>query len=88
MDLANETRAKGMEMVTVILHANPRAALATADRLGVTSPVLQGDSELQHMFHVDATPWTVIVDRHGKAVEAFRGGRSKAEYAAAIAKYL
>jgi hypothetical protein len=39
-------------------------------------------------FHVDAVPWTVMVDRSGKASTAWRGGQGRATFESAVKERL
>lgn len=55
---------------------------------GMTSPALIGTLELAAAYNMQVYPWTVIIDRDGKAREVLRGGRSAAQFKKAFAKYL
>lgn len=86
--LADDYRARGVELVTVILNTPPGRAMATARRLGISAPILRGDDALRRDFKVSVYPWTIILDRKGKPVVAFRGGHSRNDFERAVTKYL
>lgn len=55
---------------------------------GMTSPAIVGTMELGAAYNMQVYPWTVIIDRDGKAREALRGGRSEAQFRKVFEKYL
>jgi hypothetical protein len=86
--IATELRPRGVELVTVMLDGSPRAALGIARRTGLHAPVLIGTDELRTRMNVTAYPWTIVVDRDGRAVHALRGARSAGQFKELFEKYL
>jgi hypothetical protein len=87
--LADDYADRGVELVTVMSGGqNLERARATATRLGLHAPVILPDAALMRTFHVDAVPWTVMVDRSGKASTAWRGGQGRATFESAVKERL
>ena len=86
--IANDLEDRGLVLVTVMLDGNARSARAIAARSRLTGPIVLGDDALRMDMHVSAYPWTLILDRDGKAVHAIRGGRSGKEFRKAFERFL
>lgn len=65
------------DLVTVLVHGNPRRAEAAARSRNLTAPVLIDDGSLRAKFRVKRTPTTVLLDRDGRAVRMFVGAQSR-----------
>ena len=61
---------------------------AVARRVGLSAPVVVADQELKDIYHVDHVPWTVVIDKSGKAVEVVRGGQDGEFFRRLATKYL
>jgi hypothetical protein len=55
---------------------------------GLTAPVILGTPYLAAAYHMQVYPWTVIIDREGKARKALRGGHSAAQLRKVFAELL
>jgi thiol-disulfide isomerase/thioredoxin len=78
--LAAELGPKGLELVTIMVDGTPAGARRFAAKVGVTAPILLGPEALRRRWQVAAYPWTIVVDRSGKAVHAVRGLREEAVF--------
>jgi hypothetical protein len=87
-ELATAMRARGLELVTVMLDGHPLRARRVAEHTGLLAPVVLGDHELLRKFRVEAYPWTVVIGRDGRAKRAIRGGRERGEFQRVFEKYL
>lgn len=67
--------------------SNAEAARFVA-QTGLRAPVVLGTMELAAAYNMKVYPWTVIIDRDGKARQALRGGRSEAAFRKAFAAFL
>ncbi|HKA90761.1 MAG TPA: TlpA disulfide reductase family protein [Haliangiales bacterium] len=85
---ANALAGRGLSLVTVMSDGTPAEALAFARRAGLTAPVVVGDLDLLKQLNVLVYPWTLIVDRDGRAVRAIRGGRAQDQLTREFEKYL
>jgi thiol-disulfide isomerase/thioredoxin len=85
---ANALSGRGLSLVTVMSDGTPAEALAFARRAGLTAPVVVGDLDLLKQLNVIVYPWTLIIDRDGRAVRALRGGRAQEQFAREFEKYL
>jgi thiol-disulfide isomerase/thioredoxin len=79
---------RGLALVTVMSDGTPDEARAFVHRAGLTAPVVVGDLDLLKDLNVLVYPWTLIVDRDGRAVYALRGGQQQATFTKAFEKYL
>jgi thiol-disulfide isomerase/thioredoxin len=78
--LAAELGPRGVTLVTVMVDGTPARARRFIDRVGVTAPVLLGSDELRDHWNVNAYPFTIVVDRDGKARHAVRGLHDEAYF--------
>jgi hypothetical protein len=86
--LAEELGPRGVELVTVVTSGGPARATAVVDRVGLRAPVVVADGELLGIYHVDHVPWTVLIDRTGKAQEVVRGGQDGEFFRRLVSRYL
>lgn len=77
--LADELGPRGLELVTVLCDGRPERAALVAERVGLRAPIVIGDRGLMRRFNVEVYPWTVVIDRDGKAAAALRGAHDKAK---------
>jgi len=86
--LADELGPRGLALVTVALDGSPVRAARMATRLGLTAPIVVGDTPLREQFLVVSYPWTLVIGRDGRAVSAFRGVHSASTFREAFEKVL
>jgi AhpC/TSA family protein len=86
--LADELAPRGLELVTVALDGSRESQQRFAARTGLRAPVVLGTAQMARHFQVVAYPWTVIIGRDGRALQAVRGGRDEDELRAAFEKVL
>jgi hypothetical protein len=86
--LAEELGPRGFELVTVVTSGGAARANAVVQRVGLSAPVIVADQELLGIYHVDHVPWTVLVDRTGKAREVVRGGQDAEFFRRLVARHL
>ena len=82
-----------MELVTVVTMAGNyertmQRARAIVQRVQLRAPVVISDAELRDIYHVDHVPWTVLIDRQGKAVEVVRGAENADFFRGLVTRYL
>jgi thiol-disulfide isomerase/thioredoxin len=86
--VADELRGRGLELVTVMMEGSRPAAERFVSQTGLTAPTLIGTPQVAGAYRMLVYPWTVILDRSGKAVFAIRGARDEATFRKAFARYL
>lgn len=74
--LYSKYRASGFQLLGVNIDDDPRNAVATATKLGVSFPVLlDGDKRVSKLYDLSTMPTTLIIDRDGKLRHLHRGYR-------------
>lgn len=69
-------RASGFQLLGVNIDDDPRNAVATASKLGVSFPVLlDGDKRVSKLYDLSTMPTTLIIDRDGRLRHLHRGYR-------------
>jgi hypothetical protein len=86
--IAQSLRARGFELVTVMLDGSPRAGRAVADRIHLYAPIVVGTDDLRLEMRVSAYPWTLILDRTGRPAHAIRGARSGSAFRKEFERHL
>ena len=86
--VADELAPRGLELVTVVTHANYEHARAVVARAGLRAPVVIADGELQDAYKVNVVPWTVVIGKDGRAVDVVRGGQDEAFFRRLATRYL
>ena len=72
--LYEKYRKSGFVLLAVNIDDDPRAALATAGKLGVAFPVLlDTDKKVSKLYDLGMMPSTVVIDRDGKLRYTHRG---------------
>lgn len=79
---------RGLALVTLMVDGTPAAAQRFVVSAGLTAPVVLGDLDILAGLNVLAYPWTIIIDREGKAVRVLRGGREQRHFAKEFEKVL
>ena len=79
---------RGLALVTLMVDGTPAAAQRFVASAGLTAPVVLGDLDILSGLNVLAYPWTIIIDREGKAVRVLRGGREQRQFAKEFEKVL
>jgi cytochrome c biogenesis protein CcmG, thiol:disulfide interchange protein DsbE len=79
---------RGLALVTLMVDGTPAAAQRFVASAGLTAPVVLGDPDVIYGLSVLAYPWTIIIDREGKAVRVLRGGREQRQFAKEFEKVL
>ena len=85
---ANAFADRGLALVTLMVDGTPAAARRFVASAGLTAPVVLGDPDVLAGLSVLAYPWTIIVDREGKAVRVLRGGREQQQFVREFEKVL
>ncbi|WP_298825864.1 TlpA disulfide reductase family protein [uncultured Piscinibacter sp.] len=74
--LYEKYRSSGFVLMGVNIDDDPRNAVATATKLGVTFPVLlDGDKRVSRLYDLSTMPTTLIIDRDGRLRHLHRGYR-------------
>ncbi len=74
--LYTKYRASGFQLLGVNIDDDPRNAVATATKLGVSFPVLlDGDKRVSKLYDLSTMPTTLIIDRDGRLRHLHRGYR-------------
>jgi peroxiredoxin len=74
--LYEKYRASGFQLLGVNIDDDPRNAVASATKLGITFPVLlDGDKRVSKLYDLSTMPTTLIIDRDGKLRHVHRGYR-------------
>ncbi len=78
--LHEKYRGAGFVLLGVNVDEDPKAAVALAQRLGVTFPVLfDADKSVSRLYALDSMPSTVLIDRDGRVRHLHRGYRDGME---------
>jgi peroxiredoxin len=78
--LYQKYRQSGFVLLGVNIDDNPATALATAQKLGVSFPILlDTDKKVSKLYHLTDMPSTVVIDRDGKLRYLHRGYRDGVE---------
>jgi len=85
---ANAFADRGLALVTLMVDGTPAAAQRFVASAGLTAPVVLGDLEVLTGLNVLAYPWTIIIDREGRAVRVLRGGREQRQFVKEFEKVL
>jgi peroxiredoxin len=73
-------RKSGFVLLGVNIDDDPRVAMATAAKLGVSFPVLlDTDKKVSKLYDLGTMPSTVVIDRDGKLRYTHRGYREGVE---------
>jgi peroxiredoxin len=73
-------RNDGFVLLGVNIDDDPRTAMATAARLGLSFPVLlDADKSVSRLYDLGSMPATVLIDRDGRVRYLHRGYREGAE---------
>jgi peroxiredoxin len=86
-ELYGKYRKSGFVLLGVNIDDDPATALATAQKLNVSFPVLlDTDKKVSKLYDLSTMPSTVVIDRDGKVRLLHRGYRegTEAEYEQAI----
>lgn len=74
--LHDKYKAGGFMVLGVNIDDDPRNAVATATKLGVSFPVLlDGDKRVSKLYDLSTMPTTLIIDRDGRLRHLHRGYR-------------
>jgi peroxiredoxin len=78
--LYEKYKGAGFVLLGVNVDENPQAAVALAERLGVTFPVLfDREKAVSRLYALDSMPSTVLIDRDGRVRHLHRGYREGME---------
>ncbi len=78
--LYDKYRASGFVLLGVNIDDDPRAATATAARMGLRFPVLlDADKAVSRLYDLGSMPATVLIDRDGRVRYLHRGYRDGVE---------
>ncbi len=78
--LHQKYRATGFVLLGVSIDDDPKAAIALAERLGVSFPILlDQDKQVSRRYDLRTMPSTVLVDRDGQVRHVHRGYREGLE---------
>ena len=78
--LYEKYRKSGFVLLGVNIDDDPKTALATAAKLGVSFPVLlDTDKKVSKLYDLNTMPSTVVIDRDGKMRFLHRGYRAGTE---------
>jgi thiol-disulfide isomerase/thioredoxin len=78
--LYEKYKGAGFVLLGVNVDEDPKAAVALAERLGVTFPVLfDADKSVSRLYALDSMPATVLIDRDGRVRHLHRGYRDGVE---------
>lgn len=78
--LYEKYRASGFVLLGVNVDEDPRTAAATAQKFGLSFPVLfDGDKKVSKLYDLQSMPATVLIDRDGKVRFLHRGYRDGLE---------
>jgi peroxiredoxin len=86
-ELYGKYRKSGVVLLGINIDDDPATALATAQKLNVSFPVLlDTDKKVSKLYDLSTMPSTVVIDRDGKVRLLHRGYRegTEAEYEQAI----
>jgi peroxiredoxin len=78
--LYEKYKSAGFVLLGVNVDDDPRAAVALAERMGITFPVLLDAGKLvSKLYLLDSMPFTVLIDRDGRVRHLHRGYRDGME---------
>jgi len=78
--LYQKYRKSGFVLLGVNVDDDPRTALATAAKLGVSFPVLlDTDKKVSKLYDLNTMPSTIVIDRDGKVRLVHQGYRAGTE---------
>ena len=86
--VADRLQDRGLELVTVMMEGTRPDAERFVSDTGLKAPAVIGTPEIAAGYGMLVYPWTVVLDREGKAVWAIRGMRDEETFRKMFERYL